>query len=85
MNKADAEFVLIADQLSRSSGRVWSEFLSEFSKRTDRVKNQMVQSAPEQMQINAGRAREAVDLLDLLSNCRGYAEGVHAARKKQEK
>lgn len=79
--RSDAELVVKAAQLARSSPREWSEFLEEIRKHTDRVKDEMVSSTSDTLLVNQGRARESAALLKLYEGCLPESDKIVASRK----
>lgn len=68
-------------ELARTSPR-WSAFLAEFEKYAGRVKDQCVNSAPSDVQVHQGRARESAALLRMFRDCVKEADEILAAKSK---
>jgi hypothetical protein len=68
-------------ELARTSPR-WSAFLAEFEKYAGRVKDQCVMSAPNDVLVHQGRARESAALLCMFQDCVKEADKILAAKQK---
>ena len=69
IDRQDIELAKKMAVLARSSPGAWSEFLEEFRKYADRVKDACVMSTPDLLQVNQGRARESAALHKTAAEC----------------
>jgi len=83
VQRADTELVLKLAELARHAPRAWSEALAEFRKYSDRVKDACIQSTPDMLQVNQGRAREAASLVQMFEQCVQNADTIAASRQKR--
>jgi hypothetical protein len=81
--KEDMALVQKMAELARHSPGCWSEFLEEFRKYADRVKDGCVMSPIDMLQINSGRARESATLLEMATECVRISD-AYAAKLQQK-
>jgi hypothetical protein len=79
---ASAKLIIAADRLSRSPA--WGDFLAALEDDVRIATANCVQSPPDLLQINQGRAQAAVAFLKMFQTCRVDAEKLRAQQQAQQ-
>lgn len=81
VTRADTELAIKAARLARRAPIEWREFVEEFRKYAERMKDACIQSPVAELQVRQGIARGVAADLELLDTCVKFAEG-HEAKQK---